>query len=174
MDIETGSEKEEEMKEQRYLDRTGWPEGPWTDEPDRVSWRDEQTGLPCLVLRNPHLRNLCGYVAVPPGHPWHGKGYDDVEADVHGGLTFAGACQEDTERGVCHVPEPGEPDDVWWLGFDMAHFMDLVPYEGFMTGLVEKFAGMSEPLHYAYRDVEYVKAECASVALQARAAASCE
>lgn len=74
-------------------------------------------GTPCVVKRN---YAWCGYVAVPPGHPWHGKGYDDIqnEVDVHGGLTYARACS----GAVCHVPAPGEPDDVWWIGFDLGHY----------------------------------------------------
>lgn len=33
---------------------------------------------------------------------------------VHGGLTYSDRCHDD----ICHVPAPGEPDDVWWFGFD--------------------------------------------------------
>jgi len=29
-----------------------------------------------------------GYIGVPKGHVWYGKHYDDIECDVHGGLTF--------------------------------------------------------------------------------------
>jgi hypothetical protein len=57
----------------------------------------------------------CGYVRVPPGHPWHGRDYDDVDASVHGGLTFA---QPDLHCGK------GGADDAWWLGFDCAHCGD--------------------------------------------------
>lgn len=59
-------------KTETFIDRTGWPSGPWDDEPDRVEWRDEATGLPCLALRNDMFGSWCGYVAVPPGHPVHG------------------------------------------------------------------------------------------------------
>lgn len=27
--------------------------------------------------------------------------------------------------GACHVPAEGDPDDVWWLGFDRAHLHEL-------------------------------------------------
>jgi hypothetical protein len=53
----------------------------------------------------------CGYVCLPLGHPWHGKDYDEVEADVHGGLTYAKA-------------EASGAGDGWWLGFDCAHAGD--------------------------------------------------
>lgn len=110
--------------------------GPWDDEPDKAQWVDEATGLPCLIVRN-RLGALCGYVGVSAGHPFFEKGYDDVPVDVHGGLTFSGKCQpepigdvldrRDPEERVCHVVDPGEDDNVWWLGFDTAHMNDLVP-----------------------------------------------
>src|SRR5215510_304522 len=30
-------------------------------------------------------------------------------------------------RHICHTPSPGEPDNVWWLGFDCCHLGDLYP-----------------------------------------------
>lgn len=51
------------------VDRTDWPSGPWDDEPDRLEWRDEATGLPSLVVRNVTTGSLCGYVGVHTGHP---------------------------------------------------------------------------------------------------------
>lgn len=72
----------------------GWPSGEWDSEPDKLQWPDEATGLPCLAVRHASLGHWCGYVGVPPEHPWAGHTYDsDVEVDVHGGLTFADACQ---------------------------------------------------------------------------------
>mgnify|MGYP001589404555 CR=1 FL=1 len=100
--------------------RTGWPAGPWDAEPDRVEWR--HAGLPCLILRN-FDGALCGYAAVPPGHPDHGRDYNDIYADVHGGLTYAGKCA----GAICHVPATGEPDAVHWFGFDCAHYGDFAP-----------------------------------------------
>ena len=54
----------------------------------------------------------CGYVRVPDGHPWHGRGpiddvFDDVE--VVGGVTFSGHL--DRLRG-----------EAWSVGFDTASF----------------------------------------------------
>ena len=131
----------------------------WDTEPSRVEWKDEATGYACLLVRNESMGNLCGYVAVPPGHPAHGKPYDDVEVSVHGGLTYAHACQGD----ICHAPEPGEPDNVYWFGFDCAHAYDLMP----LMAERERERGwpaMGEP--GVYRNVAYVQAECASLARQ--------
>jgi hypothetical protein len=58
----------------------------------------------------------CGYVGVPKNHPWWGLDYDDVQVDIHGGLTY----------GRNKHPEADEqtPTDFWWFGFDTAHFGD--------------------------------------------------
>lgn len=55
----------------------------------------------------------CGYVGVPPEHPWYGKNYDDINASVHGGLTWS-----DDHVGK----DPA--DGYWWVGFDTAHYGD--------------------------------------------------
>ncbi|MGE5512362.1 MAG: hypothetical protein ACM31O_14035 [Bacteroidota bacterium] len=54
---------------------------------------------------------------------------------------------------VCHKVEPGEDDDVWWLGFDCGHVDDLCPSDRYVqTG--------------AYRDFAYVTAQVRSLAAQ--------
>lgn len=137
-------------------------EGPWLDEPDRVEWRSE--GLPCLIVRN-NLGALCGYVGVPEGHPWYGRHYDDVDADVHGGLTFSDPCS----GHICHVPLEGEPTEVYWFGFDSGHLGDILPRVQVIC------RDMPLPDHHAsadvYRDIAYVSAEVERLAEQARAAA---
>lgn len=128
--------------------------GPWTNEPDKAQWVDQTTGLDCLIVRN-RVGALCGYVGLPPGHRWHGADYDDVPAEVHGGLTYAGPCQDGRESGwgICHAPEPGRPADVWWLGFDCAHAWDWAPK-------------MARHSHDAYRDFRYVQLEVERLAAQ--------
>ena len=128
---------------------------PWAGEPDKAQWVDEATDLDCLIVRN-RIGALCGYVGMPPGHPLHGQSHSNLEAldiDVHGGLTYAGPCQEDGD--VCHVPELGRPVDVWWFGFDCAHAWDVVP----------AFVSSHLP-DSTYRDIAYVRAECGSLAAQ--------
>lgn len=172
------------MKQWSTIDKTGWARGPWDDEPDKMQWTDETTGLPCLLVRHSDWGNLCGYVAVPPGHPFHGQGFrslGEVEIDVHGGLDFAGECQpgEDESTGICHVPEPGQPHDVWWFGFDCAHWLDLVPgMEAHLNQLMPDRlaeraalrlgwpAGTREMFTTRYRDIGYVQRECAHLAKQ--------
>jgi len=158
------------------VDRDDWDSGPWDNEPDKVQWQDPETGMPCLAVRNRFTGNWCGYVGVAPSHPWFGLDYDDqkiVEVSVHGGLTFAGLCAEDDkEHGICHKPEPGEPTHVWWFGFDCAHAFDLAPG---MVASLKKYKEAEEQerilAHFrsdSYRDLAYVKQECAQLAKQLR------
>jgi hypothetical protein len=109
-------------------DKSTWERGPWDDEPDKVVWVDEATGLDCMAHRN-HSGAWCGYVGVPEGHRAFGRDYDDLPVVCHGGLTYACGCQEtaDPAVGLCHIPQSGRPDKVWWLGFDCAHYMDRMP-----------------------------------------------
>src|SRR5258708_7790184 len=83
----------ERIEYRNVIDKSEWGPGQWLDEPDKIQWQDEATGLPCLVVRGP-VGALCGYVGVAPNHSLHGKGYDDCDVDVHGGLTFAHGCAE--------------------------------------------------------------------------------
>ena len=139
------------------IDRSSWRRGPWDGEPDFV--RFESHGLPCIVLRHPRSGHLCGYVAVPPGHPWHGVDFatlwrEDGCPNVHGGVTYAERCA----GSVCHVAKPGDPDDVWWLGFDANHAWDVSPRDASW--------GDGD-----YRDIGYMRRECERLAEQCAARA---
>lgn len=163
------------MNEQTWIDpkvdRSQWPAGDWDGEPDKVQWTDEATGLVCLAKRNRHAGNWCGYVGVSPEHPWHGKGYSDLPdygPDVHGGLTYADACQEGTAPlGICHIPEPGTPEHLWWFGFDCHHSGDQTPLDH-----VRARGGGIWQLCWDdhYQTLTYVKSECAKLAAQIAAA----
>lgn len=157
-----------QAKEWRFDDKASWGPGPWQEEPDKMQWTDEATGLPCLIVRN-RAGALCGYVGVPDGHPWFEKHYDDVpDAEVHGGLTFAEFCEPSKKRedgGICHIVEPGEDDRVWWLGFDCSHGYDVMPAYAANSARV---LGCSNIFNEGeYRTVEYVRWEIARLARQA-------
>jgi hypothetical protein len=112
-----------------------WGEGPWVGEPDKAQWADEATGLPCLAKRACDGSGVwCGYVGVPSGHPLYGvdRHADAVRAavDIPIELNYSDLCQEDErpiEHRVCHIPAPGEPDDVWWFGYDCGDWNDVSP-----------------------------------------------
>jgi hypothetical protein len=162
--------------------KSDWGPGPWHDEPDRVDF--EHGGLPCLLLRG-SLGSWCGYAAVPPGHPWHGKSYHDCLApagdpahvsnendwhdceqrpdcliEAHGGLTYSDACQ----GPICHEGKPGAPHPpMWWFGFDCAHYMDLTPA---MIPLRKRMGHSLREDSESYRDLAYVRAQTERLAQQ--------
>jgi hypothetical protein len=155
------------------VDKAPWGEGPWLAEPDKVQWTDEATGLVCLAKRNPRMGMWCGYVGVAEGHRFYGVRYDAVDVDVHGGLTYADFCEEDTpeESSICHAPAPGEPDRLWWLGFDCGHYFDLMP--GTVAALRADASAVVEDLMdlgSTYRTLDFVRDECRSLAAQLAAA----
>jgi hypothetical protein len=149
-----------------YVDRSDWEPGPWHEELDRYEWKSEH-GFPCLMVRNKR-GHWCGYVGVTPNHPWHGKRSEWEsplsEIEVHGGVTYTEECAGQ----VCHVPDPGEPEHLWWIGFDCCHAWDYSPGEvardrrlGFNWGV--------DP-DKRYRDADYVRRQCERMARQANEA----
>jgi hypothetical protein len=149
--------------EYRTVDKSEWERGPWDNEPDKIQWTDEATGLPCLIVRGPSGA-LCGYAGVAEGHPLFGVDYNEFEADVHWGLTFSDHCQphsDDESRGICHVPAPGEPDHVWWFGFDCAHSGDYCPAHSKRNEAIFK-----RRWDKRYQGIGYVRSHVRSLAQQ--------
>jgi hypothetical protein len=75
-------------------------------------------GLHCAVVMARPAAHRCGYVRVPPSHPAFQQKYDEIDVNVHGGLTFS-----ELEPCIEHPDGQG-----WWLGFDCAHYYDS-PYD---------------------------------------------
>ena len=169
-----------------YMDKSDWPDGPWTDEPDKAEWTDEATGLPCLIVRGP-MGALCGYVGVGKDHPLHGAGYSDNVnvpqeeferpiGNIGSVVTLISAVNADQETGtmplncvikahwglnyasecVGRICHAGG-EKVWWFGFDCGHCDDVTPSS---LKRYPSFHGQ------VYRDVAYVKAEVELVAGQ--------
>jgi hypothetical protein len=151
------------------------------DRPADVLARGEHAGLEWIVTRN-RMGYRCGYARVPRGHPWHGADFGAIDADVHGGLTFAEA-DVDCRKG-------GD-DDAWWVGFDCGHGFDapdpalITPaHAAAMAAIAAEVDRRMAPifgddwrddLPPQWRDhvrtQEYVEAECRSLCEQAAAAA---
>ena len=74
-------------------------------------------GIQCTYVTG-YMGFYCGYVRCDPGHPWHGKDYNDIDADIHGGLTFAALEEEECKH---------EDGLGWWIGFDCGHYNDFIP-----------------------------------------------
>ena len=93
----------------------------------------EYKGFQCLILRIPNMLHLCGYVEMTPMMEIP---LDAIlnELQTHGTITYRG-----------EMPDK----DGFWIGFDCAHFMDIIPE------IYKQF-----PEHYGnweYRDMEYVE-----------------
>lgn len=73
--------------------------------------------------------------------------------------TYEGYVTKKQQSSICHIPSLGEPDDVWWFGFDCAHSGDFWPRRA-------EWASPSYVKDDVYRDVAYVTAQCASLAQQ--------
>lgn len=92
-------------------------------------------GYECRIIRIDGLGHLCGYVRIPKTNRIYKKEFGDYPISdllVHGGVTFTGNRFDDND---------------WWIGFDCAHFGDLVPGSGYTaTGTT-------------YKDMDYVTKE---------------
>ena len=91
--------------------------------------RDAQMGIESV---RPHkwFGYANGYVAIPPGHPLNGKGYDDIDISVHGGLTYAETIEETVANNWSSIECIGFdsideiPSGYFVFGFDTMHFGD--------------------------------------------------
>lgn len=151
-----------------FPERDQWGDGPWQDEPDKLVWVDDATGLDCMIVRNT-LGALCGYVGVPEGHPWYGSDPFAIDALVHGGLNFGEPCVPGVVEGdaaVCHDPARGATANPYWVGFDCGHGADRCP----ITEATLRTIGFDRSPYGTYRDVAYVRDQVAVLAVQAKAA----
>lgn len=70
-------------------------------------------GYKCVITGN-HLGHRCGYVGIPEGHVLFDKDYDNIDVDVHGGLTYSNF----------RMDTPHFDATLWWIGFDCGHYDD--------------------------------------------------
>ncbi len=150
-----------------------FPKGKWIKELNLV--RFKAYGYHCVAARVPDLGHLCGYVAIDDNHPLHFKDYPldherypdlipESYLNAHGGVNYSYASQ-----GVVSL---NENDNLWWLGFDCAHFGDYVPYNSSLalkkiTGIDDLNTGMYGN-DFLYKTMGYVKQECIKLAKQLR------
>lgn len=154
-----------------------WGRGPWNSElEDREQWSDSMTGYPCLAIRC-DLGMWSGYVAVDSTHPAFGKDIDELP-----GVNFW--CYTDEHHfiepwpadpnAVVDVDDPKEsilatvrmPDYLWFFGFDFAHAGDVIPS---LNGALEKMQKALDGVaknRSSYKDLDYVKKTCATIALE--------
>lgn len=91
-------------------------------------------GLDCLVIAY-DLGHRCGYVKIPEDHFLYKVHYDHEKIenfiDIHGGITFSDEMQ-------------GLPLEGWWLGFDCAHYNDLLDFSIMCDGYKKIFQKYEE------------------------------
>lgn len=149
-----------------------WGYGEWVEEADTCSFTHH--GYVCLVkrvfykhLEDPtviELGHFCGYIHLPRDHVWAGKGYGDIDCEIHGGLTFA--------RGEEHGRN-------WIIGFDCAHSWDVCPgteavLRQSRLRMQQGNPGIFRQWEYlftrTYKNMEWVKNEVISLVEQAMVA----
>lgn len=118
-----------------------------------------QAGLVAIVLATP-MGHRCGYVGVPEGHALHGKHYDDLDIDVHGGLTYS-----DNNMGPVN-------NDAWWFGFDCAHFddkKDVTIMSDEYRAIYKSMLDLELENDGVVRTLEFCEHECEKLAAQLKA-----
>ena len=114
------------------------------------------SGLRAVVIAA-QMGHRCGYVGVPKDHPLFGKDYDDVDANVHGGLTFSSG-----ETGKYPVES-----NLHWFGFDCSHYMDAKDTSIMSPeylAIHEKYPRID--FEAVVRDLTFCERECESLAEQ--------
>ena len=93
----------------------------------------------------------CGYVEIPPNHPYFGRNYDKCNIYCHGGLTFAGKLNDNLTL----------PTNTYWLGWDYGHCGDLAgymfAYSDVVTGKGYTTEDVIKECHYVIDQLEAVK-----------------
>ena len=79
-----------------------------------------------VVFQN--LGHRCGYVGIPKGHKLYEVHYDDIPVDCHGELTYS---------DFSDILGQG---DLWWIGFDCAHYNDGIDLNSLVKYFGTKFA----------------------------------
>lgn len=116
-----------DVKIEEFFDKSKWGDGPWSNEPDKISWVDNATNLPCLIVRN-SFGAWCGYVGVNHNHPYFRKHYSSLNLEAHWDVNFSNFSQKGDVSGVLHPIEYDDESNVlWYLGFDCSHYGDLIP-----------------------------------------------
>lgn len=154
--------------------------GEWVNEPDTVVFH--HNGIECKIIRvlvfeingEAFGGHLCGYCSLPKGHPWENKGIFEIEAEVHGGITFS-------EENI-------ESKD-WIIGFDCAHAGDITPSilkmkkdilfeDNFPDEVKEMISKLKNSMmrsifNPTYKNIVYAIQECKSLADQIVEATKC-
>jgi hypothetical protein len=169
--------EQQEQRQEWYWsqeEKQAWADGEWMNEPDKIQWSDRMTGMPCLIVRNIISGGLCGYVGVNETHPLFGVHHERVGrlVSTRWAITYSSLCQEGNPpgKGICHIPQPGEPDRVWWFGFAPDTWTDISPLlypTMFDRHPLNKY--LAQTLHEenaGYRNIQTVEAAVRELCIQ--------
>lgn len=112
---------------------------PFFGEEEDEKYTFEHAGLKCSIKRS-HLFCWLGYVEYE-----HECSYDDIDVEVHGGLTY------------------GDGEE---LGFDCCHFGDLMPKEFLHKAKFMQSNGVDTGESESYKDYNFVVEETKKLAEQ--------
>jgi hypothetical protein len=98
---------------------------------------------------------LCGYIFIPPKHPWFqtvDDMYEGLPCQVHYGLTYG---QFDKDSG-CYV-----------IGFDCSHCFDIVPSMELLKKSSYLKKNLTGKFNSTYKNMDFCINECKSMIDQA-------
>ena len=145
--------------------------GEWVEECDAAFFEHE--GIECKVTRivieeypnRSHMfgGHFCGYCKIPEDHPdYNCEDIHSLGYEVHGGLTYSEL----------------EPNKEFWIGFDCAHSVDVVPSMLEMKRKVreetmEMLKGLGRKDHFTsilfrdtYKNIKFAEDQCKLLASQ--------
>jgi hypothetical protein len=142
--------------------------------PSKLSLEIDAQGPSFLLAEGEHLGfrwvvahngqgHRCGYLRIPPGHPWYRVPPRDIEARVHGGLDWSEM----------------SPDGNYWVGFDAAHAFDLADLELPMPAELARSHARTAVMYgrdpvagraASVRSQAYMEGQCRSLCVQAAVA----
>lgn len=105
----------------------------------------------CLILRNPEMGYLCGYVGLSEFHDLFGKHYNEImdliDCDIE--LTWSG-------QNLGH-PLSSPYNGLHWVGFDCGHWDEWMP----KMPCIGKY---NKDLECTYRTISWVMDRCMHLA----------
>jgi len=140
------------------LDKSEWGDGPWQSEPDSEFWIDMASGFPGFARRSEAFGCWCGYLGLPPKHPWFSLAVEHIPLLAPNEISASGYAP--IERGTKPVYR--------WLGFHCGHAGDYTPaiwptLDHFLSPSLR----LDAEVRGEYRDLEWVKSGVTIMALQA-------
>jgi hypothetical protein len=87
------------------------------DRPDVLIEKGTYENYEYVITHN-DIGYRCGYIKLQHDHPWSGKDTLDINAAVHGGITFTEP-DKPCENNLHEIPN-------FWIGFDCCHLYDAI------------------------------------------------